>query len=185
MVYPPLDLFTAGLIVSLALLCFYGWAFWKTEAFTRWLAVFPRSRTAGAVLLTVAAAWTWILLKTMDLGEFSNLRPMLLIAVPVAYALSLRFIEDFLSIRALGMLMLLAAEPILEAAFLKPPTSRLLLVLVAYALIVKGMFLVGMPYVFLSGRDRLLRAPGTLRLALGGGIAYAAALLLATLTRFR
>ncbi len=185
MVYPPLDLFTVGLISSLLLFCFCGWALWKTGAFESWLRTFPRSRRAGTILLTIAAGWTWMLLKWMDLGEFSSLRPMLLILVPIAYVLSLRYIEDFLSVRALGMLLLLVAEPMLEAAFLKPPASRLILVILAYALIVKGMFFVGMPYVFLSGRDRLVRSAGRLRALLLGGLACAAILLIATVTRFR
>lgn len=185
MVYPPLGLFTVGLITSLLLIGLFGWALWKTEACKHWLRNFPRSPRAGAVLLTLAAGWTWLLIKTMDLGEFSTLRPILLIVVPVAYFLSLRYIEDFLSIRALGMLLLLGAEPMLEAAFLKPQTSRLLLVCLAYAMIIKGMFFVGMPYLFLSWRDRVLRSPSVLRMALVGGLAYGVLLLLLALAFYR
>lgn len=185
MVYPPLDLATVGFCASLALIALYAWALWQTDRLKAFLRIFPRSRRAGLLLLTIVTVWTWLLLRTMDLGEFSKLRPLLLVVVPVAGVLSARFIDDFLSIRALGMLFLLLAEPLLEAAFLKPQTSRLLLVVLAYAMIVKGMFLVGTPYIFLAVRDRLLRSGTFLRAALMGGLAYGVALLVVTWTRFR
>ncbi len=47
---------------------------------------------------------------------------------------------SFLAVRALGFLMILAAAPMLESAFLKEPQSRLLLVAFAYVIAVKGMF---------------------------------------------
>ena len=43
--------------------------------------------------------------------------------------------------RALGILCLLAAEPLLDAAFLRPEMSRLLVTVFAYLLIVVGLAL--------------------------------------------
>jgi hypothetical protein len=98
-------------------------------------------------MLTLAAAWAFWLVATMDLGEFDKYRTLGKIIIPLAYFLSLTYVEEFLSVRATGMLALLAAEPFLEAAFLRPEVSRLLIVTLVYVWIVFGMFWVGMPYV--------------------------------------
>jgi hypothetical protein len=45
------------------------------------------------------------------------------------------------------------AAPILQAAFLEEPASRLLLPIYAYALLTISMFLVGKPYLFRDGLD--------------------------------
>jgi hypothetical protein len=113
---------------------------------------FPRSRVAGIVLLTICLAWTFWLLATIQMGEFSSFRGPLLIALPIGYALALRFVDEFLSVRALGILCLLAAEPLLDAAFLRYETSRLFVTVFAYLLIVAGLFWVAIPYVL---RDQI------------------------------
>ncbi|PYI95079.1 MAG: hypothetical protein DMF00_16610 [Verrucomicrobia bacterium] len=76
----------------------------------------------------------------------------LLIALPIGYLLVLRFVDEFLAVRALGILCLLAAEPLLDAAFLRYESSRLLITVFAYLLIVAGLFWVSIPYVL---RDQI------------------------------
>ncbi len=113
---------------------------------------FPRSRAAGIVLLTVCLIWTFWLLVTIQMGEFSSFRRPLLIALPIGYVLTLLFVDEFLAVRALGILCLLTAEPLLEAAFLRYEMSRLLVTVFAYLLIVAGLFWVAIPYVL---RDQI------------------------------
>src|SRR5207245_574466 len=60
---------------------------------------FPRSRVAGVVLLTVDLAWSFWLLATMEMGEFSAFRKPLLIALPIGYVLAVRFLDDFILVR--------------------------------------------------------------------------------------
>ena len=86
------------------------------------------------------------------MGEFSTFRRPLLIALPVGYFLVLRFVDEFLAVRALGILCLLAAEPLLDAAFLRQEPSRLLVTVFAYLLIIAGLFWVTMPYLL---RDQI------------------------------
>ena len=116
------------------------------------LARLPRSFAAGAVLLTIAFIWSFWILATMEMGEFSGFRRPLMIALPIGYVLTLRFVNEFLAVRALGMILLLAAEPLLEAAFLRHEQSRLFVTVLAYILIVKGLFWVTMPYLL---RDQI------------------------------
>src|SRR6188768_3805968 len=60
----------------------------------------------GVMLLLHVVA----LVASMDLGEFSTWRRMLKIGTPIAAVLLWMFVEEFLAVRALGMLVLLAAE---------------------------------------------------------------------------
>jgi hypothetical protein len=119
---------------------------------------FPRSRVAGVILLTAALVWSFWLLATMEMGEFSAFRRPLLVALPIGYVLVLRFVDEFLAVRALGILCLLAAEPLLDAAFLRYETSRLLVTGFAYLLIVAGLFWVTIPYLL---RDQINWSAGS------------------------
>src|SRR5437016_8652777 len=113
---------------------------------------FPRSQVAGIILLTIGAAWSFWLLSTMETGEFASFRRPLQIALPIGYFLVVRFVDEFLAVRALGIICLLAAEPLLDAAFLRYESSRLLITVFAYLLIVAGLFWVSIPYVL---RDQI------------------------------
>jgi hypothetical protein len=115
-------------------------------------AKFPRSRVAGIVLLAIDLVWSFWLVSTMEMGEFSAFRRPLLIGLPIAFFLTVRFVDEFLAVRALGILFLLAAEPLLDAAFFRYETSRLALTVFAYILIVLGLIWVTMPYTL---RDQI------------------------------
>ena len=146
-----LSLHTAGLIAGAFLVVLGVLGFMKPD-FAQVVKQFPRSRFAGVVLLTIGLAWTFWLLATIQMGEFSSFRRPLLIALPIGYVLTLFFVDEFLAVRALGILCLLAAEPLLDAAFLRDETSRLLVTVFAYLLIIAGLFWVAIPYVL---RDQL------------------------------
>ena len=146
-----LSLQTAGVIAG-AFLVVVGVLGLMKPDFAQVVKQFPRSRFAGVVLLTICLAWTFWLLATIQMGEFSSFRRPLLIALPIGYVITLFFVDEFLAVRALGILWLLAAEPLLDAAFLRYETSRLLVTVFAYLLIIAGLFWVAIPYVL---RDQL------------------------------
>jgi hypothetical protein len=138
---------------------------------------FPRSRVAGIILLTADLVWTLWLLATIEMGEFAAFRKPLLIAVPIGYILALLFVDEFLAVRALGILCLLVAEPLLDAAFLRYEMSRLFVTVFAYLLIVAGLFWVMIPYIL---RDKINWAAGSAgrwRLLHGAALIYGAVIL--------
>lgn len=146
-----LSLHTVGMLAG-AFLVLLGLIGLVKPDFANVVRRFPRSRVAGIVLLTICLVWTFWLLATIQMGEFSSFRRPLLIALPIGYVLVLRFVDEFLAVRALGILCLLAAEPLLGAAFLRYETSRLVVTVFAYLLIVAGLFWVAIPYVL---RDQI------------------------------
>jgi hypothetical protein len=144
----------------------------------------PRSRTAGAVLLTVDFIWSFWLLATMEMGEFSSFRRPLLIALPIGFILVLRFVDEFLAVRALGILCLLAAEPLLDAAFLRPEMSRLLVTVLAYIMIVLGLLWVTMPYLLRDQIDWSTKSSGRWRIVAALALVYGAAILACTFVAY-
>ncbi len=185
MIYTFLNLQTVGWIVGLLLAVLHAVALINHQQVTKWLRAFPRSASAGKVLLTVDAVWCFGLIKMMDLGEFTHWRSLLLLIIPAAYVLCLFFVDEFLSVRATGMLALLAAEPVLEAAFLQHEKSRLLLVIVAYVWAVLGMFWVGTPYVMRDQIEWVLKATGRWKMLCLAGLAYGVAILICSATLYR
>ncbi len=178
-------LFTVGIAVGAILLIAHLFALWRAGECRGWLQKFPRSRVAGTVLLVIATIWSFLLIKTMDLGEFAKLRNVMLLAIVVGAFLSWQYVEEFLAVRALGMIALLAAEPLLEAAFLRPEQTRLLLVVLAYGWIGLGLFWVGMPWVLRDQISWLTKQPARFRFAAIGGAAYGALILISALVAWR
>lgn len=179
-----LSLQTAGLIAGFFLLL-VGVPGLVSPDFSRGAARrLPRSRVAGFTLLTVDLFWSLWLLATMEMGEFSSFRRPLLIILPVGFFLVLRFVDEFLAVRALGMLFLLGAEPLLDAAFFRTEASRLLVTVFAYLLIVIGLFWVTMPYLLRDQINWSARSSGRWRLTHALALLYGAAILACAVTRY-
>jgi hypothetical protein len=179
-----LSLQTAGLIVGLFLLLVSVPGLVTPELTRGFAQRLPRSRVAGFVLLTIALFWTLWLLATMEMGEFSSFRRPLLIILPIGFFLVLRFVDEFLSVRALGILFLLAAEPLLDAAFFRTEASRLLVTVFAYLLIVVGLFWVTMPYLLRDQIGWSVRRPWRWRMTHALALLYGAAILACAVTRY-
>jgi hypothetical protein len=156
--YQTLSLFTAGLVLAVWLIGVHALMLAKPKAVQDFLRKFPREPLYGQILMGIGLAWFWLLIAptgmgklsalSMDLGEFNNAKGLLRILVPVSLVLVCISVRDFLAVRALGLVGLMAAAPLLGAAFLKDPQSRLLVPVFAYAMLTASMFFVGMPYLF-------------------------------------
>ena len=172
---------TVGLVVGLLVLGSHALAYLRGEETRGWLRRFPRSYPLGVALLSVDLLWAFWLAWMMDWGEFYYVRNYLLFLLPVFFFLTLHFVDEFLAVRALGILLLLAAAPLLDAAFLQPQWSRLLLVALAYGWIVTGMFWVGKPHLMRDQIDWLGRSALRWQAAILAGLAYGAVLFLCAL----
>lgn len=156
--YQLLSLFTTGLVLAIWLIGIHALMLAKPAAAQDFLKKFPRNQNIGQILLGIGLAWFWLLIApsglgklsalAMDLGEFNNAKKILQLLVPISLVLVCISVRDFLAVRALGLLGLMAAAPLLGAAFLKDPQSRLLVPIFAYAMLTASLFCVGMPYLF-------------------------------------
>ena len=172
MIYPHLDLRLVSLLAGLWLILTHGIALVRPGTVQQWLRKLPRSKLAGAMLLIIDSVWALAIVVTMDLGEFSHMRTPLLVAILGATFLTFRFVDEFLAVRALGIFLLLLAEPLIEAAFLQPETGRLLLVFWAYILAILGMVWVGIPYILRDQIDWLRKSKAAWSAAAVAGVLY-------------
>jgi hypothetical protein len=147
-----LPLHTVALFVGIALLLLGLPGLFLPKKLQTWAKQLPRSYPAGVILLSIDLIWTLWLVATMEMGEFQTFRRPLLILLPIGYILALRFVDEFLAVRALGILCLLAAEPQLDAAFLRADPARLVVTIFAYVMVVFGILWVTMPYLL---RDQI------------------------------
>jgi hypothetical protein len=172
-----LSLQAAGIIAGIFLLLVSIPGLVKPEMMRKLAQRFPRSRAFAVALLTIDGIWSFWLLATMEMGEFSTFRRPLLIALPIGYFLALRFVNELLAVRALGILLLLSAEPLLDAAFFRYEPSRLLVTTFAYLLIIAGLFWVTMPYLLRDQLQWSTRSAGRCRLLHGALLIYGAVIL--------
>ena len=149
-----------------------------------WAKRLPRSYIAGVILLTIALAWSLWLLAAMEMGEFQSFRRPLLVILPVGYFLVLRFVDEFLAVRALGILCLLAAEPQLDAAFLRADPARFFVTVLAYLLVVAGIMWVTMPYLLRDQINWSARTPWRWRFVHGLVVLYGATVLVLAMVAY-
>jgi hypothetical protein len=193
--YEHLSLFTIGLVLAAWLIASHGLMLAKPALVQGLLKKFPRSQLPGQILLGIGMAWFWLLIApdnlglisslAMDLGEFNGAKPVLRILVPITLFLVATSVRDFLAVRALGVVGLMVASPLLEAAFLKDPATRLLVPIYAYALLTASMFWVGMPYLFRDAVDWAVARPARWTALSLAGLGYGVATLVCALAFWR
>ena len=187
-VYENIPLNMAGYVLAVWLIALHVWMLKKPEESKDFFRKLPRNRVLGPWLMGIGMAWFWLLIAPdglgilsklqMDLGEFNRAKSILRILVPIAAAGMIMHVKEFLTVRAIGLLALMAAAPLLYAAYLEPQTSRLLLPLFAYGMIFKGLFWVGMPYTMRDAINWALKTDGRYRALTLGGLGYGIAVLI-------
>lgn len=128
----------------------------------------PRSRRATWLFFGAGVAgflWRLSRLGESDLIFFKTPQPVML-GFAVLAVLAFLYTPDFLAVRGLCVLMLLAAEPLLYAAYMEyQHPQRLLMVTAVYAGLSTALYLAVAPYRLRDFFDWLFRAPGRPRLA--------------------
>lgn len=108
---------------------------------------FPRSQKSAIFLLCCGLFW-FLFRHVSNLGEadFGDYKLIIgLIGIFIGIS-SYFFISDFLSVRALCILVLFYSREVLDSAFLQEPSSRLFLVSITYLLIVASLYFGAWPY---------------------------------------
>ena len=114
-----------------------------------------------------------------NLGRFDIVKPALYLLAPACFFLLINFLDELLSARALGGLLLLIANPVLNAARWHDSAWRYVPIVLAYVWAVAGMLLVLSPYLFRRWVLPFCASDGRARLA--GAALLALAILLGAL----
>jgi len=166
----------AALIIGALLLTGGVLSLAAPAAVRRGLAAFPRSIWPGRILAAVVLPWAAMALSQMHLGMFDAWKVHLYWLTPLAIVLCIVYLDELLSVRALGGLLLLAAGPILNVARWNPSDWRLIVTVIAYLWILLGLVFLLSPWWFrriarfASKTDAALYIGGAVRTLLGLGL---------------
>ncbi|MCP5536803.1 MAG: hypothetical protein H7A51_11315 [Akkermansiaceae bacterium] len=185
--YEKIPLNMAGYVLAAWLIGLHLWMLLKPAESKAFFIKLPRNKMLGPWLMGAGMLWFWLLVAPdglgplsklqMDLGEFNRAKNLMRLLVPIAAAGMIMHVKEFLTVRAIGLLALMAAAPLLYSAYLEPPASRLLVPVFAYAMIFKGLFWVGMPFLMRDAITWVTKTDGRYKLAALGGLAYGVAVL--------
>ncbi len=182
--YKLIPLAGAGYFLGILLIVLHGLALiFPSKIRAAMLGLHDRAG-AAATLLAVDFLWIFLLIADIpgtrlgvDLDFFAPYRVILLLACPVMWVLLISYVRELLFARALGLFLLLLACPLLEAAFLKDPASRLLIPIWCYIVITLSLFWVAKPYLFRRMAVYVASRPSLYAALAWAGLLYGVAVL--------
>jgi hypothetical protein len=142
---------------------------------------FPRSLPSGYVLMLLGTAWFLWNLSQESISDFASYKNILFAGFAAVGVLSCIFVQDFLAVRGLAVVLLLLAKLMVDTG--RPYLAQTPLVLIiqawAYVLVVVGIWLTVSPWRL---RDWLNWATANeKRIKIGCGMRLAFGLLVAAL----
>lgn len=167
-----MSLFLATLLPGLLLAVTGALLAWNDPRVVATAKALPRSRRAAWVFFGSGAVW--FLWRVSTLGEadliFFQRPTFVLLAFGALAVLAFIHAPDFLAVRGLCVLVLLGAEPVLEAAYMEwHHPQRLLMVAAVYIALVLAIYLAAAPYRLRDFLEWLFLRPGRAR-GLGAGL---------------
>jgi hypothetical protein len=148
---------------------------------------FPRNLPLGIVLMLLGTAWFVWLVNGEPIADFSAFKPYMMAGFIAVGVLSCIFVQDFLAVRGLAVVLLLLAKLMVDTG--RPHLEQSPFVVViqawAYVFVVLGIWFTITPWKL---RDFIHWATATdarTRLLSGLRLAFAAFVLILGLTAFR
>ncbi|MBI3886807.1 MAG: hypothetical protein HY302_13915 [Opitutae bacterium] len=163
-----MSLLLATLLPGLFLALLGGLLVWGDPRVSSTARALPRSKRAAQLFFGAGALWfLWRLTK---LGEadliFFQTPTYVVVSFGVLALLAFFYTPDFLAVRGLCVLMLLAAEPLLYAAYMEfAHPQRLLMVGAVYAGLSAALYFAAVPYRLRDFLEWLFLRPGRARMA--------------------
>lgn len=138
------------------------------------LAMFPRSRIAGQALTLAAFLWAAWILNSAELGRFAFIQPYVYILACLCAGIVCTMLKELLAVRALGALMILAGDPILDGIRWAASPAHYLVAILVYCWVIEGCLFMLYPWFFRRVVDKLM--PTLSRLRAYGGLKFAGSL---------
>ena len=107
---------------------------------------FLRSQRVAYILGGIAIAWFMWILYNLGEADFGQYRHLLMLLFGGAGLLAFKYLPDFLSVRALCVILILTMRECVDAAFMQEPASRIVMVTLAYMLVVACIYFGCLPY---------------------------------------
>lgn len=151
----------------------YGLA--KPAAFTAAVRRFPRHVPTGVFLMLLGTAWFLWLVKQEPIADFAAMKPYMIAAFAGIGVASCVFVQDFLAVRGLAVVLLLLAKLMVDTG--RPHLGETPWVLVnqtlAYAFVVAGIWFTVSPWRlrdllnWATANEQRVKIGSSIRLAFG------------------
>ena len=138
----------------------------------------PRSLPAGYVFMLSATAWFMWNVSRESLSDFESLKPFLFTLFVGVGVGSCFFVQDYLAVRGLAVLMLLLGKLMVDAERWAESDWRLVIAVWAYGLVVAGMWFTVSPWrlrdmlYWATASEKRIRAGSAVRFAFGLFVAF-------------
>jgi hypothetical protein len=158
-----------GLLLALPQV--YGLA--KPAAFAASVRKFPRSLPWGVLLMLLGTAWFIFYLNEESVSDFKAYKPMMLFGFGAVGIASCFFVQDFLAVRGLAVVLLLLGKLMVDTARWAATDWRLVIVTWAYLLVIAGMWFTIYPWHlrdslnWATANEKRVRLGSAIRLAFG------------------
>jgi len=123
-----------------------AWGLAKPAAFASAMRKFPRYTPIGFLFTLLATGWVLYYVRLETNQDFVNLKPMLYIAFGAVGIGACIYVRDYLAVRGLAVLLLLAAKLMCDSAHFVESEWRIVIVSVAYVWVFAGMWFTISPW---------------------------------------
>ena len=160
-------------VVGLVCVVFGGFVLASPSVASRALNALPRHAISGYVLSAIAWAWAGWAAYAMDIDIINPYKYLLPYVVLICIPLTWFWLDNLLPCRALGGILVLFPYGLLHTVRSHPSPWRLVLVVLAYIAIIKGMVFILYPWkmrqmiVWVTARPALFRVVGVVEAVLG------------------
>ena len=113
----------------------------KPAGFAAAVRKFPRYTPIGYVLVGIATIWFLYNLNQESVADFASMKPVLFVLFAGVGLGTCLFVQDFLPVRGLAVLLLLLAKLMVDTARWEDTEWRLVIVALAYIWVMTGMWL--------------------------------------------
>jgi hypothetical protein len=148
---------------------------------------FPRNLPVGIVLMLLGTAWFVWNVNIEPIADFSSFKPYMMAGFVAVGVLSCVFVQDFLAVRGLAVMLLLLGKLMVDTG--RPHLGQSPFVLViqawAYVFVVAGIWFTITPWKLRDFIDWATASEARTRLLSGMRLAFAAFVLVLGLTAFR
>lgn len=122
------------------------WGVMKPASFAAAMRKFPRYTPLGVLLTLAATGWFLYYVSMESNQDFVNIKTALYVFFGAVGVGTCIFVRDFLPVRGLAVLLLLFAKLLCDSAHLVESDWRLVIVTLAYAWVLAGMWFTISPW---------------------------------------